>query len=208
MEEQLNKENKDISKKRVRCPNINYGQCAKVFFMIFYLITAAFSVFLMGYGLETGMNEMSMFVVDMVIYIVANICHIGLWNVKITNADGTETIIADNFGYKYYLGGVVQNIVYIVFWFYFNNHFFLNSMTFIMICYNFMLYPLYNMCLCIWDQMSKIFYYDETNSVVEESNDGEKYYEINISEDSEDVPEPNIESEDEIYKEIEIKISD
>jgi len=146
-------------------PNVNYNQFAKVVSMLVYIVTSFACIFLMGYGLETGMNEMSMFIIDMIIFILLNICHIGIWNVTVTQTDGTQTIMADQFGYKYYLGGILQNTVYIFFWFYFNNHFFLNSMTFIILCYNFALYPLYNGMKCMWDQCSKIMYYQEETIV-------------------------------------------
>lgn len=143
-----------------KCPNINYNQLVKVTSMLFYILTSIICVFLMGYGLEMGMNEMSMFVIDMIVFITLNICHIGIWNVIIT-IDGNQTIMADHFGYKYYLGGILQNSIYIFFFYYFNNHFFLNSMSFIMICYNFVIFPIYNGIICIIDQISKILYYRE-----------------------------------------------
>jgi hypothetical protein len=129
-----------------------------------YIVTSVVCIFLMGYGLETGMNEMSMFVIDMVVFIVLNIFHVGIWNVTMT-VDGREMIMADRFGPTYYLGSVLQNVIYIFFWFYFNNHFFLNSMTFIIVCYNFALYPIYNGMKCMWDQCSKIMYYQEQTIV-------------------------------------------
>jgi hypothetical protein len=115
----------------------------------------------MGYGLETGMNETSMFVTDMIVFILLNILHVAMWNVTITTQNGNTMIMADQFGYKYYLGGVLQNSIYIFFFFYFKNHFFLNSMIFIMVCYNCLLFPIYNMFICMWDQCGKTMSYQE-----------------------------------------------
>lgn len=142
-------------------PNINYTQCIKVFSIILYVLTTAICIFLMGYAIEQGISEMSIFAIDLALFSISNICHIGIWRVVVTNPNGEEIIMADYFGYKYYLGGVFQNIIYIFFFFYFNIHFFLNSMTFIMICYNFVLYPLYNTSMCMYDQCSKILSFQE-----------------------------------------------
>lgn len=146
-------------------PKVNCKQCVKVILMIIYAISAGFCLFLMGYGLETGMKEMSMFAMDMAIFSIANIIHIGLWQVIVTSPYGREVRLSEEFGIKYYLGNIFQNAVYVFFFFFFNDHFFLNSMTFIMFVYNFALTPIYHMTICLWNQMTQIFSYQERITV-------------------------------------------
>ena len=165
-----------IAKPKIK--GINYTQCFKVLSMMLYILSSILCIFLMGYGLETGMNEMSMFVIDMIVFVLLNVCHIGIWNVSITMPDGKVMIMADKFDWKYYLGGVLQNIIYIFFFAYFTNHFFLNSMTFIIICYNFLIYPIYNAMKCMYNQFSKVFYYETS-----ENTEIPKNIEINKSDD-------------------------
>ena len=69
-------------------------------------------------------------------------------------------------------------------------------MTFIMLCYNCALYPLYNMFLCMWDQCSKILFFQEetvvddvtyeSDSTREPPNSDYHNITINIADDNED----------------------
>jgi len=157
----------------------NKNQCFKATSMFIYVTTAIFCIVLMGYGMESGMNEVSMFAVDFIIYLILNICHITLWNTVLTAQDGSIIHLTDRFTTRYYLGAILQNIVYIFFFFFFHFHFFLNSMTFIMICYYFILTPLNHLIQCLWIQISNIYYVP----VIEESSE-EEYKTIEITDEN------------------------